>query len=179
MIRRPNLLTESLLLLTFAAHCGAQTYATVTGNVRDASGAVIPNATLVLTNVDQNRPWKSESNQVGAYLFQQIPPGNYRMEVEAQGFKKFSRSGLILNVAQVAEIDIPMALGAVNETVEITAETPLLETASSTLGEVVNQITATNLPLNGRNLLQLVALTPGINTTSSYRSSSSASGSTT
>src|SRR3954468_6754788 len=110
MIRRMRFAGEALSILMLAAHCQAQTYATVTGNVRDASGAVIPNAALVLTNVDQNRPWKSETNQVGAYSFQQIPPGNYRLEVEAQGFKKFSRTGLILNVAQVAEIDVPMVL---------------------------------------------------------------------
>ena len=128
---------------------------------------------LRLVNVDQDRPWTAKSNQVGAYTFQQIPPGNYRLEVEAAGFKKFVRSGLILNVAQVAEINVTMNLGAVTESVNVTAETPLLETASSSLGEVVNKVTSENLPLNGRDVLQLVALTPGISTTSTYRAASS------
>ncbi len=166
-----------IILLLMAPLCLAQSSATVTGVVQDSTGAVIPGANLTLTNVQQNRPWTTQSNAVGAYTFQQIPPGNYRLEVEADGFKKFSRSGLIINVAQTAEINVPLEVGALTETVEITAETPLLDTASSTLGEVVNEITTENLPLNGRNVLQLVALTPGINTTRSYRTSSSGSGS--
>ena len=142
---------------------GAQTYATVTGVVQDSTQAVIPDAQLTLTNVDQNRSWTTRSNQVGAYTFQQIPPGNYTLEVQAEGFKKFTRSGLVLRVAQVAEINVTLELGTVTEVVEVTAETPLLETASSTLGEVINDITTENLPLNGRNIIRLVLLVPGIN----------------
>ncbi|MBM3766151.1 MAG: TonB-dependent receptor [Acidobacteria bacterium] len=168
-----------LLLLVFGALAMlAQTQtASVRGVVQDATGAVVPNALLTLTNIGQNRPWTATSNDQGAYVFFQIPPGNYKLSVEAKGFKKFNRDGLVLQVAQVAELNVPMEVGSVNESLQITAETPLLDTASSTLGEVVNSLTSENLPLNGRNVLQLVALTPGINTNTSFRGSGSGGGS--
>ncbi|MBI3280922.1 MAG: carboxypeptidase regulatory-like domain-containing protein, partial [Acidobacteria bacterium] len=151
--------------------------ATVRGVVQDSTGAVIPGARLILTNVDQNRPWEATSNEVGAYVFLQIPPGNYKLEVTAPGFKKNERPGMVLEVAQIVEINPTLQVGVVTETVEVTGQTPLLETASSTLGEVVNSVTTENLPLNGRNVLQLIALTPGITTNTSYRNQTSGSGS--
>ncbi len=171
-------LVASALLCALAASALAQTQtATVRGTVTDASGAVIPGAALTLTNVDQNRPWSAESNAAGAYVFQQIPPGNYSLAVEADGFKRYERQQFILQVAQVAEIDIPLEVGDVTEVVEISAEAPLLETATSDLGEVVNSRTAESLPLNGRNVLQLIGLTPGINTTRNFRNSTNGNGS--
>ena len=159
-----------------AAYSQTQT-ATVRGSVSDASGAVIPGAALTLTNVDQNRPWEGEANASGAYVFQQIPPGNYSLSVEAAGFKRYERPRFILQVAQVAEIDISLEVGDVTEVVEISAEAPLLATATSDLGEVVNSRTAESLPLNGRNVLQLIGLTPGINTTRNFRNATSGNGS--
>lgn len=166
------------LLAAFPAAVLAQTQtATVRGEVTDSTGAVIPGAALVLTNVDQNRPWEVESNATGAYVFQQIPPGNYSLAVEADGFKRYERQRFILQVAQVAEINVPLEVGDLTETVEISAEAPLLATATSDLGEVVNSRTAESLPLNGRNVLQLVGLTPGINTTRNFRNSTNGNGS--
>ena len=156
----------------------AQTqFASVRGQVEDGSGAVVPNAALTLTNVDQNRSWSTTTNEAGAYVFQQIPPGNYKLQVEAQGFKRLTREGLTLQVAQIAEIGLKLELGSVTESIQVSAETPLLETASSTLGEVVNSRTSENLPLNGRNVLQLVALTPGINANTGFYNSGGGSGS--
>ena len=151
--------------------------ATVRGEVTDSTGAVIPGAALTLTNLDQNRPWEVESNAAGAYVIQQIPPGNYSLVVQADGFKRYERQRFILQVAQVAEINVPLEVGDITETVEITAEAPLLETATSDLGEVVNSRTAESLPLNGRNVLQLIGLTPGINTTRNFRNSTNGNGS--
>ncbi len=176
MIRKLILLTLAAAVTAIVGEAQTQT-ATLRGVVQDATGAVIPGATVTLTNVDQNRPWKSTTNQVGAYVLLQIPPGNYKLEVEAAGFKKFEQAGLILNVAQVAEINPVLELGAVTEVIEVTGQSPLLETATSTLGEVVNSITTENLPLNGRNVLQLVALTPGITTNTNYRGQMQGSGS--
>jgi hypothetical protein len=172
--------TAFLLLLSLnllEAPASGQTYATITGLVEDASGAVVAGANLTLTNIEQKRPWSTQSNSVGAYTFQQIPPGRYQLDVEAPGFRKFTRSSLTIQVAQVAAIDVTLEVGLLTEVVEVSAETPLLETASSTLGEVVNEVTTENLPLNGRNVLQLIALTPGINTNRNYRSDGSGSGS--
>lgn len=166
------------LLAALPAAVLAQTQtATVRGEVTDSTGAVIPGAALVLTNLDQNRPWEVESNATGAYVFQQIPPGNYSLAVEADGFKRYERQRFILQVAQVAEINVPLEVGDLTETVEISAEAPLLATATSDLGEVVNSRTAESLPLNGRNVLQLVGLTPGINTTRNFRNSTNGNGS--
>ncbi|MEZ5361346.1 MAG: carboxypeptidase-like regulatory domain-containing protein [Bryobacterales bacterium] len=108
------------------------------GQVQDASGAVIPGAQLTLTNLDQNRPWTTQTNESGAYIFQQIPPGPYSLVVQADGFKRYQQSHFVLNVAQIAEINPTLEIGAVTETIEITAEAPLLETVTSDLGEVVN-----------------------------------------
>jgi hypothetical protein len=151
--------------------------ATLRGIVQDGSGAIVPGAQLTLTNIEQNRPWSTSSNESGAYVFLQIPPGNYRLTAEAKGFKKFSRSGMTLQVAQVADVNIAMEVGAITESIQVTGDAPLLETASSTLGEVINSLTSENLPLNGRNVLQLVALTPGINTNSNFRNSGQGGGS--
>ncbi|MBI4873810.1 MAG: TonB-dependent receptor [Acidobacteria bacterium] len=171
-------LSRFLLAVLSAMPLAAQTqFASVRGIVQDSSGAVVPNAALTLTHIEQNRPWTTRSNEAGAYVFMQIPPGSYKLEVEAQGFKKFAREGMTLQVAQIVELNVAMELGALTETIQVAAETPLLETASSTLGEVVNSMTSENLPLNGRNVLQLVALTPGINANTGFYNSGSGGGS--
>lgn len=172
------LVALAIMLSAAAVWTSAQTQtATVRGEVTDSTGAVIPGAALTLTNLDQNRPWEVESNAAGAYVIQQIPPGNYSLVVQADGFKRYERQRFILQVAQVAEINVPLEVGDITETVEITAEAPLLETATSDLGEVVNSRTAESLPLNGRNVLQLIGLTPGINTTRNFRNSTNGNGS--
>ena len=167
-----------VILLAFLPRAFAQTQtATLRGVVTDRSGGVIPGAAVVLTNVDQNRPWTVLTNDVGEYVFLQIPPGRYSLTVTQTGFKKYDRTGLELLVATASELNIALDLGEVNESVQVTAQAPLLESVSSTLGEVVNSRTTEALPLNGRNVLQLVALTPGINTTRSYRTAATGSGS--
>src|SRR5262249_13800748 len=143
----------------------------------DPSGAVAPNAVITLTNVDQNRSWRVNTNAEGEYLFVQIPPGNYSLAVIASGFKKYERTRMVLEVAQVSALDVSLDIGTASETIEVRTQAPLLETASSTLGEVVNGRATESMPLNGRNILQLVALTPGINTSRSYRSATTGSGS--
>lgn len=162
----------------FAPRSFCQTQAaSLRGLAQDPSGSSIPKTQVRLTNLEQNRSWQTETNEQGLYVFLQIPPGTYRLTAEAKGFKKYSRTGLTLEVAMAAEVNLPLEVGAQSEIVEVKAETPLLETASSTLGEVVNSLTTENLPLNGRNVLQLVALTPGVNMNSSFRTQTSGSGS--
>jgi hypothetical protein len=133
--------------------------ATLRGVVHDASQAIVPGAGVILTNIDQNRSWKAISNERGEYDIEQIPPGHYSLSVESQGFKKYVQPNLTLTVNQVAELDVTLQTGSVNEVIEVHSEAPLLESASSALGEVVNHLSTTILPLNGRNVMQLVALT--------------------
>ncbi|MBL8221802.1 MAG: TonB-dependent receptor, partial [Bryobacterales bacterium] len=153
--------------------------ATLRGTVQDKSAAVVPAAAVTLTSTDQGRSWKSSTNEEGVYVFVQIPPGKYSLAVEANGFKRYQRTALTLEVAQVAALDVLLELGSLSEVVEVNTQVPLLETASSTLDAVVNNKTAEALPLNGRNVLQLIALTPGINATRSYRGATSGNGSIT
>ncbi len=172
-----GLRTVTLLALLACLPSPAQSpAATLRGQISDATGAAVPDADLELMHADQNRRWRAKSNSLGEYSFVQIPPGRYALSVEAPGFKRLIRNGLTLEVAQVALLNLTLELGSLNETVEVTAEVPLLEAASSSLGEVVNSRTAEALPLNGRNALQLVALTPGINTNRSFRSAMTPNG---
>jgi hypothetical protein len=150
--------------------------ATLRGSVKDSSGALIPDAKLVLENVDQGRPFTTTSNGAGEYVFVQILPGRYTLEVSANGFKKFKQAAFALEVAQIAALDVTLEVGSVAEVIEVKTDPPLLDTSSSTLGEVVNSLTAESLPLNGRNIMQLVALTPGINTLPSYRTNAVGNG---
>jgi hypothetical protein len=166
-----------LMMVVGSGILSAQTQtATLRGSVKDASGALIPKARLVLTNVDQGRPSSAISNDSGEYVFVQIQPGRYTLEVTGDGFKKFRQDTFTLEVAQIAALDITLEVGSVTETIEVKTDPPLLETANASLGEVVNSITAENLPLNGRNVMQLVALTPGINTLPSNRTNAVGSG---
>ncbi|MGH9667404.1 MAG: carboxypeptidase-like regulatory domain-containing protein, partial [Bryobacteraceae bacterium] len=141
-------------LLCPALHAQTEA-ATLRGSVRDASQAVVASAAVKLTNIDQNRTWSATSNAAGAYDIEQIPPGRYALRVEANGFKRYQRPALTLQANQIADIDVTLEVGAVTETVEVQAEAPLLESANSSLGEVVNHLTTVALPLNGRNVMQL------------------------
>lgn len=164
------MLSRFCLVALVAASLHAQTQtATLRGSVQDPSGAVLPAARLTLTSLDQNRPYTALANESGEYIFVQIPPGRYSLTAEATGFRKFLQTSLTLEVAQIAALDVRLEIGAIGDVIEVKNEAALLDTASSTLGEVVNSLTAEALPLNGRNIMQLVALTPGINTTPSYR----------
>ncbi len=152
-----------LLATTLNIHAQSEA-ATLRGQIHDGSQALIPGAAVTLLNIDQNRTWKATANDRGEYDIQQIPPGPYTLTVETKGFKKHVQPGLILTVNQVAQLDVTMVPGSLSETVEVHGDAALLETASSTIGETVNHLTTTALPLNGRNVMQLVALTPGMNT---------------
>src|SRR5215813_32290 len=159
--------------------CAQTQTATVRGSVKDSSGAVVPGALLTLTNIDQNRPWKTATNEAGEYALLQIPPGRYTLQVEGKGFKTVRRDVFTLEVAQILGLDIQMEVGNIAETVQVSGEAPLLDTISSTLGEVVNARTTESLPLNGRNVLQLISLTPGINAQPGFRNNMDSNGPTT
>ncbi len=156
-----------LLLLVsvsfLAVRCQAQlATAQVTGLITDPTGAAVPNAQVEVTNVETGTYWQTTSNDSGYYTISLLPPGNYRLAVRMAGFKSINRSGVILDVAQLARIDFTLEVGGVTETVEITATAPLLESQSASLGQVVDTRTINDLPLNGRNYLQLAQLSPGV-----------------
>lgn len=134
----------------------------ISGRVTDTSGAVVPGAQVTVTNTATNETRRLTTNETGYYEANFLDPSTYAVGVEAQGFKKFRRTGLELNVG--ARIDIPVSLevGGVTETVEVSAEAPLLETTTASGGRVLDQRQLVNLPFSDLNPFALSALAPGM-----------------
>ena len=136
--------------------------ASLNGVVRDPSGAVLPSAKVVLRNVDTTIERSSVSNDSGVYVFQSINPGRYTLEVSAQGFGEKKISEFVLGVNQTATIDVAMAVGSQNQEVTVEASAEQLQVSNADLGTVIATKQVNDLPLNGRNFTQLLALTPGV-----------------
>jgi hypothetical protein len=134
---------------------------TVTGTVRDISGAVLPGVNMILTSESTNEQKAQITSETGSFTFPLVPPGAYRLEAELAGFKKFVRSNIIVNVQQQVLIEPVLEVGEVSQTVEVRAETPLLQPTTSSLGQVVDNRKITELPLVGRNIFSLIGLTAG------------------
>jgi hypothetical protein len=141
----------------------AQDSASVTGTVRDQSGATVANAQVTVSAADRGINRETTSNGDGEYSVAALPPGSYDIAVTAQGFKKFLAKGVVLNVAQKARVDVPLQVGAANtELTVVGADVAQVETQSSDLTGVVTGKEITQLQLNGRNFTQLVTLVPGV-----------------
>jgi hypothetical protein len=154
------------LLVSGADLLGQTATAELGGTTVDSSGAGIPNAKITITNASTNLVIRElMSDSTGSYIATLLPPGDYTVSVEAAGFRKLVQSGIRLETNQRARIDLTMQVGQVSETVEVAATAPLLESQSSSLGAVIGQKFVTELPLNGRNFVQLAILSPGVNGT--------------
>ncbi|MGC2332091.1 MAG: TonB-dependent receptor, partial [Candidatus Acidiferrales bacterium] len=134
----------------------------ILGTVDDSSGASVPGAALTVRNVDTNQTRTTVSDSSGSYRFPALPVGNYEIRVEKQGFKAAIRTGVTLVVAQQAVINFALEVGAVSQQVVVVGGAPLVDTTSSSLSESVSPEQVTNLPLNGRNYVQLALLQPGV-----------------
>ncbi len=160
-----------LRLLTLAlapVWASAQTTTgTVSGVVTDANGALVPNASVKLTNTATGVAQSSQANESGSYVFPLVQPGPYQVAVEKTGFQRFART-FTLEVTQQARIDAQLTLGQVTETVNVSAAAVLLETDTSNLGQVITNRQVADLPLNGRNPFALAALTPGVTPLASF-----------
>ena len=139
-----------------------QETATITGEVKDTAGAVVPKASVAVINVETGVRIKSESNEQGVFIVPSLKPGPYSITIEKSGFKKTVRSGIILQINQVARIDFAMEIGELTTTVEVVEGAPLLETETSARGSVIDQKKIVDLPLNGRDYNQLALLSPGV-----------------
>ena len=137
----------------------------ITGRVTDPSNAAIVAATVTATDVNRGTTWPTETNETGIYAFPRIPVGTYELKVEAKGFKTIVRSGIVLELNQRARVDIQMEIGAVAESVQVTADAPLLNTDTTIVGSVVTTNTVVNTPLISRNYIALTLLAPGVTTT--------------
>src|SRR6266850_6728511 len=154
----------AILLLTMSAPAGwgQRVYGTIAGTATDASGAAVAEATVALTNLENGGKQSMTTDTSGNYTFVNIQPGRYKLESEKAGFKKFVREPIIVQIESGLRVDISLVVGAQTETVEVTSEVPLLQPETNSLGQVVEQRSVTELPLNGRNPLALVALVPGV-----------------
>jgi hypothetical protein len=150
------------LALLLAVPFYAQTLGEIVGEVKDASGAVIPGATVTVTNVATNATRSVTTNEAGLYAFPALVPGSYRARAEARGFKTTTRTDIGLQVQQSARIDFSMEVGQVTEAIEVTGAAALMTTENATVGTVIENKRILDMPLNGRNFLQLVALSPSV-----------------
>ncbi len=137
--------------------------AEISGTILDSTGAAVANAKIVATNTATNVPHNTVSDATGNYSITLLPPGEYVVSVEATGFRRLVQSGLALQINQQARLDLTLQIGQVSETLEVTAQAPLLEAESSSLGTVISEKLVNQLPLNGRNFIQLATLSPGVN----------------
>lgn len=156
------LAAAAILALTPAIAWAQNVYGSIAGTVTDTSGAAVADANVTLTNLGTGEKHSITSDSSGNYTFVNIVPGRYKVEAEKTGFKKFVREPILVQIESGIRVDISLQVGAQSETIEITSEVPLLQPETNSLGQVVEQRTVTELPLNGRNPLALVALVPGV-----------------
>ncbi len=138
------------------------TYGSIAGAVTDSSGAAIADAQVTLTNLGTSEKRTQTTGSDGLYSFVNLFPGRYKVEAEKTGFKHFTRPEVVVEVNQSARIDVTLQVGDVTQSVEVTAETPLLQSETSSLGQVVEQRETNELPLNGRNIFNLTAIAPSV-----------------
>jgi hypothetical protein len=155
-----------LLLACIALAAGllvAQTFfGSIVGTITDSSGASVVNAKVGLTNTATGERRATTSGADGNYQFVNLIPGLYRIDVENAGFKHLTRDSIEVQVQATVRVDGVMQLGDVGQTVEVGAQIPLLQTETYSLGTVVDQRKVQEMPLNGRNVLNLVTLVPGV-----------------
>ena len=136
--------------------------ATVLGTVNDTSGGVVPNATVTLKNVQTGTVATTTSDESGNYQFTGVKIGTYQVSAEAQGFSTAVANNIEATVNARQRIDLTLSAGAITETINVTATTTLLESASSERGQVITREQIVNLPLNGRAYADLALLSPGV-----------------
>ncbi len=145
---------------TFAASVG-----TVTGTIKDASGAVIPNVKLGLKSTTTNTLTTATTNREGEFQFIQVPPTTYSLTAEISGFKKTAVSNVLVQVDQNTHVDLTLQVGSTGESVTISDAAPILSSEKTTLSSVVDSTSISNLPLNGRQALDIALVTPGVTPT--------------
>ena len=139
-----------------------QSIGTILGVVKDTSGGTLPQAKVSVTNTETNESRSALTSDDGAYRFPALKPGHYVVRVEKDGFKTQTDTGLTLDVAQELVVNPVMGVGSATQEVTVTGEAPLINTTTSALGSLVNEERMADLPLNGRNYVDLTLLQPGV-----------------
>lgn len=133
------------------------------GVVQDQSQAVIPGVNVVAINEGTNIASEAVTNETGRYVFVTLPPGNYKLQAELPGFKRAIRSGVLLQIGDAKTVNITLEPGDLSESVTVIAEAPLMDLTTTKIGAVIEQRQILDLPLNGRNAMNLFYLAPGVN----------------
>jgi len=157
-----------LLFLMPSAVLSQEFRASIAGEVTDPAGAPVVEAKIIVTSLERNVPTEAVSNAAGRYLVQFLLPGKYTLTVEKGGFKKFVREGITLTTADRVALDVRLELGALAESITVTAEAPLLQTETASRAALVENRLIENIPTSGRNLYQLQYSLPGVMKASSY-----------
>jgi hypothetical protein len=161
----PRHFITAFLIVLFVdswAYAQSEDTAVIVGTVSDPSGAVLPSATAHLTHVTTDTSYTVTTNQDGYYRTPPLKIGEYVLAIQAPGFKRLIRRGVVLEIGDIREVDVHLEVGQASESVSVTAEAPLLETVQGSAGTVVENKLVTELPLNGRDYLQLAKISSGV-----------------
>ena len=156
----------TLLIFLFACQVGlAQTgTSAVKGVIKDPQGSVVAGATVTLSNPETNFSRTTTSNESGQFFFEGLQPGTYKVEVEAKGFKKSALNDVLAQVSKATDLEVPMEIGNVSETISVTvgAGEALVNTQDASLGNNFGPAQILQLPLNARNVANLLSLQPAV-----------------
>ncbi len=156
------LFVASILLLAAATAAAQETRSTIFGSVHDASGGVLPGATIVVTNEETNVSNETVSNERGLFEATYLIPGAYRVTVSVDGFRKYTRTGLQVQVNSRVEVPVVLEVGSITDAITVTAESPLLETGSASASSTLTNKEINSLPVFGNSALLLARNAPGI-----------------
>jgi hypothetical protein len=151
----------AVLLLAAAVLEAQTTTSTITGVVKDSTGAAVPQAPVTVINSDSGVAFPAVSNEIGLYRVSSLIPGSYRVEVAAQGFQKFVRSGITVQISQTLQVDLNLQVGDIRQVVDVTGAAPVLESQTSTIGQLVERNMIDGMPMPNRTSTALLALIPG------------------
>ena len=133
----------------------------MTGLITDPSGTAVPAASVSARNTDTGIRSQAATNDQGYYTITHLNPGTYELTVQKAGFRAATRPEIKLDVAQIARIDVALVIGEIKDTVTVTAEAPILTSETAVVGQVIGSKKMLDLPLNGRDFMQLATLVPG------------------
>lgn len=154
-------LVATILLAAASITVSAQTTATLHGLITDPQGAAITGANVTVRNIATGEERHTVSDSAGAYLMASLPIGTYQIQVQVNGFQTKILDGIVLEVSQNVEQNVQMTLGQVAQQVTVTGEAPVVDSSTTTVGQVINQNTVQEIPLNGRHFVDLALLSPG------------------
>ena len=164
ILHKVLVITLFIILTLCTVHISAQvTTGTISGTVADSTGAVLPGVKIDITNEGTGASRIVMSDAAGRFSAPSLAVGSYKVAASLEGFQMEIRNGVALGVGRTAILDIRLQVGAVTQTVEVTGEAPLVQTTESAVSFTVQDQQLRDLPLNGRDMSQLILLNPGVN----------------